>query len=364
MRLLSKFKSASVKELAVKLGCRTLGRLSSCLLSGFGCLLISLSSVALAENPAESSLLDETQRAQLQQAIFQSESASRKVESGGQDVTAVVAESSPTADLVKISTPNYVSKASNFRPKLGVSTYEAAWQGIPAAEMSVEVDTDGLHYFVNVSAKTYSAIDIFYRLRYQANGVLNAQDLLPIKSTFDQKENSRVKLTEITYLDSGEVRSYRRREDKEPEIMQFDPNNIMLDPFSAAFLSRSLDWTLGEIKKFDVFNGKSRYLITMTAVERTQLEVNGVLRNVLVISPTVDNLTSRKANKKLREARIYISDDANRDLLKIASSVFVGEVTATLTSFVESPTAYGFTVAKNSVANNQTTKSEENSLLK
>lgn len=247
-----------------------------------------------------------------------------------------VSEISPTADLVRVSTPNYTSDVRQFKPKLGVFTYEAAWQGIPAADMDVEVDTDGLHYFINVSAKTYSAIDIFYRLRYEANGILSAPDFLPLKSTFDQKENSRARITEITFMDSGEVRSYRKRADREAETMQFDPQNFMLDPFSAAFLARALDWKLGDSKKFDVFNGKSRYLITLTAVDKIQMEVNGVSRDVWVISPLVDNLTAKKANKKLREARIYVTADGDRDILKIASSVFIGEVTATLTAF--SPT--------------------------
>ena len=296
-----------------------------------------LASVASAR--AESPQTDTATRAMLKQSDAEIEADSLTVPDSD--------STSKTADLVKISTPNYISDRKHFNPKLGVFTYEAAWQGIPAAEMSVEVDTDGLHYFVNVSAKTYSAIDIFYRLRYQANGVMTAQDLLPLKSTFDQKENSRARLTEITFLDSGEVRSYRKRDDKDADTMQFDPNNLMLDPFSAAFLSRALDWKLGDSKKFDVFNGKSRYLITLTAVDRIKMGVNGVTRDVWVISPVVDNLTARKANKKLREARIYVTDDADRDILKIASSVFIGEVTATLISYVPDGTAAEAIMAKN-----------------
>lgn len=251
-----------------------------------------------------------------------------------------------TADLVKVSTPNYISDIKQFKPKLGVFNYEAAWQGIPAADVSVEVDTDGLHYFVNVSARTLSAIDIFYRMRYEANGVLSAPDFLPMKSTYDQKENSRAKITEITYMDSGEVRSYRKREGKDAETMQFNPNNIMLDPFSSIFLARALDWKLGDVRKFDVFNGKSRYLITLSAIDKTKIDVNGVMKDVWVISPTVDNLTSKKANKKLREARIYVTADTDRDIVKIASSVFIGEVTATLTAFTPSGPAAGTAMAQ------------------
>lgn len=263
-----------------------------------------------------------------------------------QEMANLSSDAVTSADLVRVSTPVYPANRKNFIPKLGNFTYEAAWQGIPAADIDIEVSSDGLHYFVNVSAKTLSAIDIFYRMRYEANGVMNASDFSPLKSTFDQKENSRARITEITFMNSGEVRSYRKRKDKDAEIMQFDPKNFMLDPFSAIFLARSLDWKLGDVKKFDVFNGKSRYLITLTAVEKTSMEVNGVTRDVWVISPAVDNLTAKKANKKLREARIYITDDSNRDVVKIASSVFIGEVTATLKSFSDYSSSATTTMAK------------------
>jgi hypothetical protein len=251
-------------------------------------------------------------------------------------------EADPTADIIKVSTPNHSNEISGFNPKLGVFTYQAAWEGIPAAEAKIELEADGLHYFVNISVKTYSAIDVFYRLRYDARGVIGAQSFMPLKSVYDHKENSKTRLTEISYLESGEVRSYRKRDSKEPEVMQFNPNNFMYDPFSMAFIARGLKWELGSKKYFDVFNGKSRYLITLEAIEKTTLSVNGSDRDVWVISPQVDNLTSRKNNKKLRSAKIYVSADADREILKISSSVFVGEVSAKLISF-EPPKAPGET---------------------
>ncbi len=256
-------------------------------------------------------------------------------------------EAERTADLVRVTTPNNSNEISGFRPKLGTFTYQAAWQGIPAAEAKIEVEGDGLHYFINVSTKTYSAIDVFYRLRYEARGVISANDFMPIKSVFDHKENSKVKLTEISYLDSGEVRSYRKKDEKDPEVMQFDPHNFMMDPFSTAFIARGIKWQKGDVKYFDVFNGKSRYLISLEALERTTIPVNGIMKNVWVISPKADNLTSRKQNNKLKSAKIYVTDDEEREVLKIASSVFIGEVSATLISY-DAPTLPGeTTVASN-----------------
>src|SRR5262245_29109594 len=104
---------------------------------------------------------------------------------------AVRAES--TADQVDISTPKYRPDSASFQNPEGTYTYEVSWQGIPAAEAKLSVRQDGLKYIVDSSARTYSAIDLFYKLRYQATGRLSAVDLHPIDATFEQRENSRVK---------------------------------------------------------------------------------------------------------------------------------------------------------------------------
>ena len=73
--------------------------------------------------------------------------------------------------------------------------------------------------------------------------------------------------------------------------------------------------------------------ITLTAIDKVQMEVNDVQKTVFVIRPTVKNLTNPEANKKLREAKIYVTDDKDREILKIASDVFIGTVTTKLISY-------------------------------
>jgi hypothetical protein len=82
-----------------------------------------------------------------------------------------------------------------------------------------------------------------------------------------------------------------------------------------------------------VFNGKSRYFISLTAAERTTIEYKGEPRKVIVITPQVRNLTTTAPKSKLRRAYIYVSDDEEREVLKIVSSVFIGSVTVELESF-------------------------------
>lgn len=246
----------------------------------------------------------------------------------------VYADDYISPDQVEVTTPIYKPDKDNFHPRIGAYSYTVRWQGIPAATVESTVDYDGIHYYVNVMAKTYSGIDIFYKLRFNAKGIISAQDFQPIQANIDHRENSRHKQVELDFLDNGEIRAIRNQKGKPTETLQFNPNNFTLDPFSAAFLARSLNWQEGETKSFDTFNGRSRYLISLTAKEKIQMKVNGVVTDVWVITPTVSNLTSPSANKKLREAKIYVTADSKRDILMIKSSVFIGTVTTKLDSFV------------------------------
>ena len=109
--------------------------------------------------------------------------------------------------------------------------------------------------------------------------------------------------------------------------------NFTLDPFSAAFLARGISWSLGDEKSFDTFNGKSRYLVTLKAVDKVSMVIGGELREAWEIVPTVKNLTNPQKNKKFQSGRIYLSTDKSREVLKIKSKVFVGSVATTLASF-------------------------------
>ena len=210
----------------------------------------------------------------------------------------ICADKNIKAQDIKIYTPTYQPVFEEFDPPLGTYTYKVAWQGIPAATVTVVVDKNGDRYNIVTKAKTYSGIDLFYRLRYTAEGTISALDLTPIETVIDHRENSRHKVTKISFEKDGGIKAvrYRKGTDDSKEELEFNPNNFTLDPISAAFLARGVDWKVGESKKFDTFNGKSRYLITLTASEKVIMKINGEEREAWQIVPKVENLTSPHSN--------------------------------------------------------------------
>ncbi len=239
-------------------------------------------------------------------------------------------------ELIRISTPRYQALPSEFEPKLGTYEYTVGWESIPAASCSVRISREGEELVVEAAARTYSAVDLLYKLRYDAVGRISAATFSPISLDIDHRENSRIKNINMSFTpNAGGVTSIRSKgpDDPDKKVLQFTPHNRILDPVAAGFLARSLRWNVGETKEFDVFNGKSRYYLSLKAIERTTIEHLGKSHHVIVISPYVRNLTTTRPIAKLREARIYVTDDSARDVLKITSSVFIGSVNTQLVSF-------------------------------
>jgi hypothetical protein len=230
---------------------------------------------------------------------------------------------------------------------LGLYTYSASWNGIPAATLELEVTRNGEDYELKARAQTAKAIDIIYKLRYTSETVISAKTLKPKRSASYSRANSRVKRTELLFMPDGKIHSMEEDKRGKQKTVKFDPANFTLDPYSAGFLALSQDWKAGDMRQFDTFNGKHRYLIELTALEETEIIINGITRKAAVIRPTVKKLTSTDPDpKKLREARIYIATDDSRELLKISSEVFIGSVNTILVSFTPNGTLKAAPAAK------------------
>jgi len=253
----------------------------------------------------------------------------------------VLAEDYISPELVKITTPRYHPDHGSFSPRQGVYQYTVGWEGINAASCSVSITRKGDNYIVDAAARTYSGVDLLYKLRYEAIGTISVDDLTSVALSIDHQENSRRKNIEIDFNSGTQtIHAIRSKgaDDPDKKSLSFVRDNFTLDPIGAVFLARSLNWQVGDTRHFDVFNGKSRYFITLTAKERSTIRYKGESRPVIVITPQVRNLTTTKPRSKLRQAYIYVSDDEHRDVLRIESSVFIGRVITELDSFTPAQT--------------------------
>ncbi len=263
----------------------------------------------------------------------------------------LLAEKLP-ADQVNISTPVYTPPKS-FAPQLGLYSYSVSWNGIPAGSAELELDRNDESYEIRARARTAKGIDLIYKLRYKSETVLDADTLKPKHSFSVVSANSRKKTTQVEFLPDGEILSTRKNHRGSVKTLKFNPDNFTLDPFSAGFLALSQEWKVGESRQFDLFSGKSRYLIEFSAVEQVSLTVNGELRSAIVIVPKVKSLTQTGDDadeKKMRETRIFIAADPSREILKVSSDLLFGSVNTEIVAFTPAGTSPASDTDKGEVA--------------
>ncbi len=236
-------------------------------------------------------------------------------------------------DKVDITTPVYAPELTDFNPKLGKYIYAVSWQGIPAGTVELNLTRVGDDYQITASARSAKAIDYVYKLRYKSEAVISAKTLMPKHSIATTNENFKEKKIELEFSPEGEIQSVYINHRGKRQSLQFKPHNFTLEPFSTAFLALSMNWKKGDKRTFDTYNGRNRYLIELTAVDMTDIIINGATHRAIVIAPAVTKLTDAET-KKLRKAWIYISAGNSREILQITSELFFGSVNTTLVDFI------------------------------
>jgi hypothetical protein len=236
-----------------------------------------------------------------------------------------------------ISTPKYSASIDSFHPPLGTYRFSVKWKMVNAGKASIKVSRDQDFYTIHVRAKTQNTVNKFYKMRFRGESQLSVDNLAPFKTLMYQRTNDREKKVEITFHDEGEIESvrhkYKDKKKKKTEIRKLNTENFTLDPISAVFIVRSLDWQEGVSRQFDIFDGKSRHLVTITCAGKQEKDALGETRETWVLVPTIQKITKSGDTSEVGKIRIYLSTDKAKEILIIEGDVLMGKIITKLESF-------------------------------
>src|SRR4030095_14490111 len=210
--------------------------------------------------------------------------------------------------------------------------YRATWNGLfsvaTAEVQTVPVMVDGKKVFqVRIEAKTSKALDLIWKMRDTISSTFDAKALSPSRFTFNQKENSRVINTDARLDPTTKRWSVNRQQvGKRAKIYEFESQNT-LHPLTAVYLSRSIDYKVGDRLYFKVFGGRYQYLLELF-VERKEpvaLESGKTIEAFRVI-PRIQNITKNGYAGRLNDAIIWLSADERRLPIKLSSQSVVCDV--------------------------------------
>ena len=210
-------------------------------------------------------------------------------------------------------------------------SYRAHWNGLVSVAFA-DVNTtpmvvDGKKVLrVQVEAKSSRMLDLIWKMRDTITSTFDAKALSPAHFKFSQRENSRIIDTEAIYTHSNKRWAVNRRQvGKKPQVYEFDSQNT-LDPITAAYLARSVDFKVGDRLYFNIFGGRFRYLLELYVEKKEPVELSSGKVVAFKIIPRIQNVTKNGYADRFNEATIWISADERRLPIKLSSKILFGSV--------------------------------------
>ena len=218
------------------------------------------------------------------------------------------------------------------------ATYRFGWSGLTAATGEVHfTKTSDDKFQLDGTGRTIGFVRALWKLDVNYRAVANAETLRPIET--EQAENYRSKkvATRLTFTNNFVTRARAtgvQGGSAETKTHQFNFPNLF-DLHSALLYVRSQPLRNRSIYRVVVYPATNAYLATITVIGREKISVHAGSYNALKIDLQLNRIGKRlelEPHRKFRRAAIWVSDDADRILLRIEAQVFVGTVFAELQS--------------------------------
>jgi hypothetical protein len=213
------------------------------------------------------------------------------------------------------------------------AVYQGSWIGIPVA--SAEIQTTPLlingrkFYHARVQASTWKYLELIWKMRDTVESVFDSETMQPHRFVFRQRENRKKIDTTALFDPNTKKWAVHRRDGAKVKDFEFVSQHT-LDPISAVYLARSLDFKIGDTLRLEVFGGKSRYLVMLDIVGKERITVRNNSFEAYRIVPRMWNISSSGYADRVRHATVWISADERRRPLKIVTQVFIGSVSIEL----------------------------------
>jgi hypothetical protein len=225
----------------------------------------------------------------------------------------------------------------NFPPLRPLrATYNFGWSGLTAA-------TADVHFFrpsdnrsqLEGSGRTTGLARALWRYDVTYRAAVDASTLRPIETNQNESVRSKKIATHLAFSSAGVNRSRTEGPGAgTTKAKQFNFQNLF-DLESAMLYLRSQPLKDRSIYRVVVYPNTSAYLATVTVLGREKVSVRAgnynAIKADLQLSKVGKNL-ELEPHRKFRRATIWISDDAERLVLRIEAQVFVGTVFAELQS--------------------------------
>lgn len=228
----------------------------------------------------------------------------------------------------------------SFQPRLGKYHYSIQLNGLNIGGALVTIDQQGDSYKMDFDAKTNKSIDRFYKVRYSGRSIFDADHLSPVEARIWQRIKSTGKDMSIFFRDNGTIQAMEAETKKgrlvDDDVREIRTGRFTIDPFSATYLIRGINWYVGMEHILNIYNGKNQYEWKLKCEDKKLIDMAGLKREVWVIGQEyrkLDGDHQERDQEEQRGARLYVSADDSKDVLRLEISRKMGHFLASLDRF-------------------------------
>ncbi len=226
--------------------------------------------------------------------------------------------------------------AGNFPPPRSfTASYRITWSDVEAGRVEAKcvLPEGGAQIHTSIKAATTGGARLLYKLDATATCVADRRTLRPVRYEQRQETSGKHTFTRVEFTPTEAVRS-----NVDPSAPPADPAKAvprrfpypgMFDMHTALLYLRSLPLANGDEKTFPLMASNTPYLVTIKVVGHERVKTRAGEFPAVVCSLSLEKINKHgelEAHKSFKSARAWISDDADRILLKVETEVFVGSV--------------------------------------
>lgn len=216
------------------------------------------------------------------------------------------------------------------------ASYRFGWSGLTAATGDVHFTKPSENRFqLDGTGRTIGFVRALWKFDVSYQAIASAETLRPIETRQIENYRSKKIVTHLAFTNNGVTRT--RTEGKgvaEAKTRQFNFPNLF-DLFSAMLYLRSQPLKERTVYRVVAYPATNAYLATVTVVGREKISVHAGNYSAIKLDLQLKRIGKQRQlepHRKFRRGTIWVSDDAERLLLRIEAQVFVGTVFAELQS--------------------------------
>jgi len=217
------------------------------------------------------------------------------------------------------------------------ASYRFGWSGLTAAAGEVHFSKPSNDRFqLEGTGRTTGFVRALWKLDVTQRATANSQTLAPVEMQQIESYRSKKIATHLIFNNGGVTRVRTEGEGAATKKTTRDftlPD--LFDLYSAALYLRSQPLKQGNVYRLAIYATTNAYLATVTVTGREKISVHAGTYNAIKLELGLKRIGKHlelEPHRKFRRATIWVSDDAERLIVRVDAQIFVGTVFAELQS--------------------------------